>query len=442
MRGMNTSARGRWQRRASLEACPQAFDSRLTTCGMREPDSKWTYNRGREWPGRRFVRKGPRCVQASGAALFRAAVLLIGACAVDALAAAEPAAPPTRLKELIAIEGVRENQLIGYGLVVGLNGTGDKRQTFFSAQTLANMLERLGVQVPAQALLVRNTAAVMVTANLPAFAQPGTRIDVTVAALGDASNLQGGQLILTPLSAANGQVYAVAQGPVVTAGFVAGRQAANSQTVNHPTSGRIPNGAIVERAAPSSIPASEIRLQLRHPDFTTAAQIAAVINRNFPDTPGDDRVAYAENAGAILLRPPGPWRNRTAEFLAAVENLTVQADRTAKIILNERTGTIVMGKQVRISPVAILHGNFSVEIQTTFDVSQPAPLSTGQTVVVPNVSVGVKDEKTRNLVLPNGATVEELVRALQSIGSTPRDVIAILQNLRAAGAIEAEVEVI
>lgn len=346
----------------------------------------------------------------------------------------------TRLKELIAVEGVRENQLIGYGLVVGLNGTGDKRQTFFSAQTLANMLERMGVQVAPQAILVRNMAAVMVTTNLPAFAQPGTRIDVNVAALGDSSNLQGGQLILTPLRAPDGQVFAVSQGPVVTGGFVAGRSNANSQTVNHPTAGRIPNGAIVERAAPSVAPGPQIRLQLRQPDFTTAARIAESINGKFSDT--GKAVAKAENSGLVIVSTPPDWLNRTAEFVAGIEDLTVAADRIAKIIINERTGTIVMGKQVKISPVAIMHGSLSVEVQTTYDVSQPAPFSDGKTTVVPNVGVGVKDEKSRNLVLKNGATVEEMVRALQSIGSTPRDIIAILQNLRAAGALEAVLEVI
>jgi flagellar P-ring protein precursor FlgI len=344
----------------------------------------------------------------------------------------------TRLKELVTIEGVRDNQLVGYGLVVGLNGTGDKRQTFFSAQTLANMLERMGVQVPAQAILVRNMAAVMVTATLPPFAQPGGRIDISVGALGDASNLQGGQLILTPLRAADGQVYAVGQGPVVTAGFVAGRSAANSQTVNHPTAGRVPNGAIVERPAPSIAPGATVRLQLRQPDFTTASRIASAINRRFDGSP----IAKAEHSGAVLVETPEEWQPRSADFIANLESLAVHADQPAKIILNERTGTIVMGKLVKISPVAILHGTLSVEIQTTFDVSQPAPFSQGQTTVVPNVGVGVKEEKSRNLVLKDGATVEELVRALQSIGSTPRDVIAILQNLRAAGAIEAILEVI
>ncbi|MDX2179275.1 MAG: flagellar basal body P-ring protein FlgI [Bryobacteraceae bacterium] len=357
------------------------------------------------------------------------------------LAAATNLAPhAARLKELVSIEGIRENQLIGYGLVVGLNGTGDKRQTFFSAQTLANMLERMGVQVSPTAILVRNMAAVIVTANLPAFAQPGMRIDVSVAALGDAANLQGGQLILTPLKAASGDVYAVAQGPVVTGGFVAGRGGGNAQTTNHPTAGRVPNGAIVERAAPSVAPGAEIRLQLRQPDFSTAARIADAINKKF----GAEGVAVAraEHSGVVAVSTPAAWMPRTAEFVAGIEDLTVAADRAAKVIVNERTGTIVMGKEVRISPVAIMHGALSVEIQTTFDVSQPAPFSDGKTTVVPNVNVGVKEEKSRNLVLKNGATIEELVRALQSIGSTPRDVIAILQNLRAAGAIEAILEVI
>jgi flagellar P-ring protein precursor FlgI len=351
---------------------------------------------------------------------------------------AETVPQTTRLKELVTIEGVRENQLIGYGLVVGLQGTGDKRQTFFSAQTLANMLERLGVQVPAQAILVRNIAAVMVTANLPPFSRPGARIDVTVGAMGDATNLQGGQLILTPLRAADGQVYAVAQGAVITGGFIAGRTALNSLTVNHPTAGRVPNGAIIERAAPVVELDGEIRLQLRQPDFSTAVRIAEAVNKQFPERP----VAKAENAGVVALVAPQGFADRSAEFLASIEGLTVVADRIAKVIVNERTGTIVMGKQVKISPVAIMHGSLSVEVQTQFDVSQPNPFGRGQTVVTPDIAVGVRDQPSRNLVLQEGATIEELVRALQSIGATPRDVIAILQNLRAAGAIEAILEVI
>lgn len=345
----------------------------------------------------------------------------------------------SRLKDLAALEGMRDNQLIGYGLVVGLAGTGDKRQTVFSAQSLTNMLERMGVTVPPTAILVRNMAAVMVTANLPPFAQPGTRIDVTAAALGDASNLQGGMLLLTPLRAADGQVYGVAQGSVVTGGFAAGR-GGSSQTLNHPTAGRVPNGAIVERKAPSPTPGAQLRLQLHQADFTTASRVTEAINRNFGS--GESVIAKAEGPSVVTVSTPAAYNGRPVEFLAALESLTVEADRRARIIVNERTGTIVLGKQVRVAPVAILHGVLSVEIQTSLAVSQPAPLASGQTTVTPQTSVTAKEEKARNVTLKEGATVEEIVRALMAVGSTPRDIVAILQNLRAAGAIDADLEVI
>jgi len=343
-----------------------------------------------------------------------------------------------RLKDLVSIEGVRDNQLLGYGLVVGLNGTGDRRQTVFSAQSLANMLERMGVSVPAAAIRVANTAAVMVTATLPAFAQPGARLDVTAAAIGDASNLQGGILLLTSLRGADGQVYAVAQGPIMTGGFAAGR-GGNAQTVNHPTVGRAPEGATIERAAPSIAPRNVIHLQLRRSDFTTSTRIVEAVNRKFP---GPATAARAENAGLVSVSIPSEYAARATQFVSELENLVVEADRTARVVINERTGTIVLGKDVRVSPVAILHGNLSVEIQTNFAVSQPNPMAQGTTEVVPQTNLAAKEEKTRNLVLKQGATVEELVHALASIGSTPRDVIAILQSLRAAGALEAEIEVI
>ncbi len=359
------------------------------------------------------------------------------------LVAATALAGAARLKELAMIEGARENLLMGYGLVVGLNGTGDRRQTVFSAQSLTNVLRRMGITVDPGAIRVNNVAAVMVTANLPAYAQPGTRIDVTVAAVGDATNLQGGLLLMTSLRGADGQVYAVAQGPVVTGGFVAGGLG-TQQTVNHPTTGRVPNGAIVERAAPTPPPTGRLRLQLRHADFTTAARIAEAINKRFgaAEQAAEKIVARAENSALVTVEAPSAYANRLPEFLAELENLTVEADRPAKVVVNERTGTIVMGKEVRISPVAIMHGSLTIEIQTAFAVSQPPPLSAGTTQVVPQVGVGVKEDKARNIVLKEGATVEELVRALNAIGSTPRDVIAILQNLRAAGALEAELEVI
>jgi flagellar P-ring protein precursor FlgI len=365
---------------------------------------------------------------------FISAALVLSAITAPALPAA------TRLKELASVEGVRENQLVGYGLVVGLNNTGDRRQTFFSAQSLTNLLNQMGVTVPPAAIRVQNTAAVLVTANLPPFARGGTRIDVTAAAIGDASNLQGGLLILTSLRGIDGQVYAIAQGPVLTGGFIANGGAGNKQTVNHPTVGRVPDGAIVERASPSVSFDAGIRLQLAHADFTTAARVADAVNQRF----GVDGqpVAKAENSASVSIVPPKSWNGRSAEFIAELERLTVEADRTARIVINERTGTIVMGKEVRISPVAILHGNLTIEVSTTYDVSQPAPFSQGTTEIVPRVEVGVKEEKSRNISLKNGATVEELMRALGAIGTTPRDIIAILQNLKSAGALEAELEVI
>jgi len=347
--------------------------------------------------------------------------------------------PAARLKDLVDVEGVRDNQLIGYGLVVGLAGTGDRQQTVFSYQSLANVLERMGISVSPTLIRVRNTAAVMVTATLPAFAQPGLRIDTTAAAIGDASNLQGGILILTSLRGADGQVYAVAQGPVVTGGFSAGRGGA-AQTVNHPTVGLSPNGATVERPAPSVAPKSAVHLQLRQSDFTTSARIVEAINTKF--RAGGAPAARAENAGLVSVAVPQEYASRTTEFLAELENLSVEADRPARVIVNERTGTIVLGKDVRVAPVAIMHGNLNVEIQTTMQVSQPAASSQGKTEVVPQTTVGAREEMARTVVLHEGATVEELVRALAAIGSTPRDIIAILQSLRRAGALEAELEVI
>ncbi len=343
-----------------------------------------------------------------------------------------------RLKDLVTIEGVRENQLIGYGVVVGLAGTGDTQQTTFSNQSLTNILERMGVAVSPTAIRVKNTAAVMVTATLPAFAQPGMKIDVTAGAIGDALNLHGGILVLTSLRGADGQVYAVAQGPVITGGFAAGR-GGSSQTVNHPTVGRGPNGAIVERAAPSIEPKSLVHLQLRQYDYTTSARIAEAINTRFAAAAPPART---ENAGLVAVTIPAEFAARSTEFLAELEDLSVEADLPARVVINERTGTIVLGKDVRIAPVAILHGKLSVEIQTSLAVSQPEAFSQGTTQVVPQSTVGAKEEKARNVVLKQGATVEELVRALTAIGSTPRDVIAILQALRAAGALEADVEVI
>jgi flagellar P-ring protein precursor FlgI len=334
---------------------------------------------------------------------------------------------------------VRENQLVGYGLVVGLNGTGDKRQTVFSAQALTNILQRMGITVAPTAILVKNMAAVMVTATLPPFGQPGTKIDITAAAIGDSSNLQGGMLLLTPLKGADGQVYVVAQGSVLTGGFVAGK-GGNSSTLNHPTVGRIPAGGIIEKAPPTVEPTSTVRLQLNQADFTTAARVAAAVNIRFaPDGPP---IAHAESAGLVAVELPKSYEKHNVEFIAEVENLTVESDHRLKVVVNEKTGTIVLGKEVRISPVAILHGALSVEIRTELQVSQPAPLAQGTTAVTPQTNVAVKEEKAKNVVLQKGATIEDLVRALQLIGSAPRDIVAILQSMKSAGALDAELEVI
>jgi flagellar P-ring protein precursor FlgI len=342
----------------------------------------------------------------------------------------------TRLKELVILEGVRDNQLMGYGLVVGLAGTGDRRQTVFSAQSLTNLLERMGLSVPPTAIQVKNTASTMITATLPPFAQPGSRIDVTVAAIGDASSLQGGILLMTGLKAADGQVYAVAQGPMVLGGFASGN-AANGQVVNHPTVGRLPNGAIIERASPSANPGSKVRLQLQRADFTTAARVVEALNKRFGD------VAHADNAALVTVSLPAAYQKNSTEFIAELERLTVEPDREAKVVVNERTGTIIMGKDVQIAPVAMMQGNLTVEIQTKLDVSQPNALTTGGTTkVTPDTNVSAKQEPTRNVVLKQGATVEELVRALTAIGSSTRDIIAVLQALKSAGALEAVLEVI
>jgi flagellar P-ring protein precursor FlgI len=345
----------------------------------------------------------------------------------------------TRLKDLVSIEGVRDNQLVGYGIVVGLNGTGDSRQTVFSAQSLTNLLQRMGVVVSPTLILVRNTAATIVTADLPPFAQPGTRIDISVGAVGDSTNLQGGILVLTPLKSSDGQVYAVGQGSVITGGFVAGK-GGNSKGLNHPTAGRIPSGAIVEKLAPSVAPQGHIKLQLRRADFITAARIMTAINDKFGSATAHP--AHADNSALVSVDTPTAYTSRTVEFLGELENVLVEADRPARIVIDERTGTIVMGKEVRIAPVAILHGVLTVQIQTNLNVSQPPPLAPGQTTVTSAVTVTANEATAKNIMLQQGASVEELVRALTAIGSTARDIIAILQNLKAAGAIEAEVEVI
>ena len=358
--------------------------------------------------------------------------------AATLLQAGAATAPQLRIKDIATVAGVRDNQLVGYGLVVGLNGTGDRRQTIFSTQSLTNMLERMGVSVPPSAIRVANLAAVLVTANLPPFAEPGMRIDVNVSAIGDATSLQGGTLILSSLRGPDGQVYALAQGSVTLGGFVA-TASGSSKTLNHPTAGRIPNGAIVERGAPSALPAGEIHWQLRRADFSAASRMAEAINKQLG---GTSPLAKAATGGAVTVSVPAVYRGRETDFIAKLETIPVDAVTPNRVILNERTGTIVLGGDITLSPATILHGPLVVEIQTTYNVSQPPPLSSGQTEVVPQVTVRAGEEKPKPVTIPRGATIEQLAKALTSIGATARDIIAILQSLKAAGALDAEIEVI
>ncbi|GGG28083.1 flagellar P-ring protein [Caldovatus sediminis] len=354
-----------------------------------------------------------------------------------ALGLAGPAeAVEVRIKDIADVEGVRDNQLVGYGLVVGLNGTGDRLRTaIFTRQTLIGMLERLGVNTRDHEarLETKNVAAVMVTANLPAFARPGSRIDVAVSALGDATNLTGGTLLVTPLLGADGEVYAVAQGTVAT-GAIAARGIAASVTRGVPTAGRIANGGIVEREVPYRLAGREaLRLALRNPDFTTARRIAAAINRA-----AGGPVANATDPRTVALALGG---RDPASFLAQIEQLRVTPDQPARVVIDEASGTIVMGADVRVSTVAIAQGNLTIRITETPEVAQPLPFARGETVVVPRTQIEVDDQGERRMgVLRGGVTLQELVRGLNSLGVGPRDLITILQAIKAAGALQAELE--
>ena len=340
------------------------------------------------------------------------------------------------IRDLASIEGVRENPLIGYGMVVGLAGTGDRRQTMFSTQTLANILQKMGVQIPAGSVSVKNVAAVFVTASLPPFARPGTQIDVTVSSIGDATTLEGGTLLLAPLYAADGLVYAEAQGAVTLGGYTAGKAGTNSKQVNHPTAGRIPNGGLVERDVSIDLRKLErISLLVRDPDFRLTSEMAAAINQEVGRP-----MATAVDSGRVELQHVPS--NGISELMARLLSLKVEIHPRARVVVSERTGTIVMGRDVRLSAVSILHGDLSIEIATDYQVSQPAPFSNGQTAVVPDTQLEAKDDKTKRIELGEGASVEQLVNGLQAIGATARDVVAILQAIKAAGALEADLEVI
>lgn len=342
------------------------------------------------------------------------------------------------IRDIVTIDGIRENPLIGYGVVVGLKRTGDSQQTLFTTQTLANMLQRLGVQVSAGTIQVRNIAAVMVTASLPPFARPGTNLDVTVSSVGDAKSLEGGVLLLTSLHAANGQIYAEAQGPLTLGGYTVGANG-NTKEVNHVTVGRVPNGGIVERDA--SIDLAKLKvvsLSLRDQDFTMTRDIAAAINHEF-----GKEVAAAIDSRRVDLNIAMMGGAPVPLLIARVQNLALSVHPPAKVIVNERTGTIVMGGDVKLSPVSVLHGDLTVEVSTTFTVSQPSPLSkTGTTEVVPETTVKAKEGPARSIQLKEGASVEELINGLHTMGATAHDIVAIIQAIKAAGGLQAELEVL
>ena len=344
----------------------------------------------------------------------------------------------SRIKDLTDIEGVRENQLVGYGLVVGLNGTGDSLNAApFTKQSLQSMLERLGVNTRGATLRTKNVAAVMVTANLPPFGTQGTRIDVTVSALGDATSLQGGTLIVTPLMGADGEVYSVAQGSVAVIGFNAQGEAA--QVVRGvPTTGRISNGGLIEREIPFALkdmPA--VRLALRNPDLTTARRIAAAINAFI-----GMGVAEPLDPSTVAIQVPKKYVGNIIQLLTEIEQLRVEPDQLAKIVIDERSGIIVMGQDVRVSTVAVAQGNLTVTITESPIASQPAPFSDGETVITPRTDITVDTDKNRRLaVMKEGVNLRQLVDGLNAIGVGPRDLIAILQAIKAAGALQAEIEV-
>jgi len=342
-----------------------------------------------------------------------------------------------RVKDVASIEGVRGNQLLGYGIVVGLNRTGDRvQQNLYARQTLQNLLERMGITVDGASLKPENIATVLVTANLPPFVRQGSKIDVTVSSIGDARSLQGGTLILVPLKGIDGQTYAVAQGPVSVGGISAGEQG-NSVEINHPTVGRLPNGATVERAVASNLASSgTLTLVLRDDDFTTASRVMRAVNEHF-----GANTAQALDGRNIDVTIPVAQRADRVGFIADLETLRLQTDQIAKVIINERTGTIVMGRDVRLSSVAISQGGITVRIGTEYEVSQPSVLSkTGETIVVPRTTVDVKERKPNSVVLPDGASVDEVVRGLRAVGISARDIISILQAIKSAGALAAELE--
>jgi flagellar P-ring protein FlgI len=342
-----------------------------------------------------------------------------------------------RVKDITSLKGVRQNQLIGYGLVVGLQGTGDGSSSQFTMQSLATMLNNLGVGIDASTINVKNVAGVVVTAYLPPFAKLGARLDLLVSSLGDAKSLKGGTLLLTPLKGADGQVYAVAQGPVTIGGFAEEKGGA-SATKNHPTVGKVPGGATIEKEIAFDFSAiKDLTYSLNNADFTTANRVVRAINKELRGP-----FASARDSGTIQIQIPDTFRDQVVQLVSQIESVRVQPDTTAKVVVNERTGTVVVGQDVRISTVAVAHGNLTISIQPNISVSQPEALSNGTTQVVAEPVIDAKEQENKLAILPASVSIGDLVKALNAIGVTPRDLIAVFQAIQAAGALQAELEVI
>lgn len=360
------------------------------------------------------------------------AVLALG---LALLALAVRPAQGARIKDLAQVSGNRTNQLVGYGLVVGLSGTGDKRGSDFTVQSIFNMLDKMGVRVDKATLKPKNVAAVMVTAQMPVSAKPGGRLDVTVSSLGDSSSLLGGVLLVTPLKGVDGNIYAIAQGSLLVGG-VSAQGAGASVSKNITTVGMIPGGANVERAVHFSFnDQSELTLTLRSPDFSTATRMAKRVNEALGSA-----MATAVDAGTVRLAVSAGHQGNLTQLVASIENIQVTPDSRARVVVDEKTGTVVLGQNVQISPVAVTQGNLQIQVQESADVSQPLPFSQGKTVTTPQTSIGVNEEN-RRLRMIEGATLQELVEGLNALGATPRDLISILRTLQSSGALAADLEV-
>ncbi|MGE4551780.1 MAG: flagellar basal body P-ring protein FlgI [Desulfovibrionaceae bacterium] len=368
---------------------------------------------------------------------FRLPAVLALAAVLAALAVLSAApAGAVRLKDIASFSGVRSNELVGYGLVVGLQGTGDSTTTAFTATSMRNMLDKMGVEVPASALKPKNVAAVMVTAKMPVSARSGSTMDVTVSSLGDSKSLLGGMLLITPLKGIDGRIYALAQGSLTIGGFTVAGQAATAQQ-NIATVGRIPNGATVEREVPFKFnDQDKLTVSLTTMDFGTTMQVVNRINASL----GGD-YAQARDVSTVDLRVPQKFSGNMVPLLASLENLEVNPDGRARVVVDEKTGTIVLGNEVRLSKVAVAHGNLQIVISENTQVSQPGPFSPGETTQTPQTNIAVNSQNNR-LMLMEGATLQELVNGLNAIGATPRDLISIIRTLQAAGALHAELEVI